>query len=213
MPAKMNMFMSVSWLLGDAGKYAKKAFKRFNFKGIKPELPGKVFSGEMEMNFDNITLKCIEVGPAHTKGDIIVHFPKQKILSTSDILFIDGIPIFWEGPVENLIKACDLIIALKPDIIVPGHGPITNVKGVEKIKEYYTFIFKEGKKRFEKGMPILEAALDINLGEFDMWGEKERNAANIYAIYRELNPDMKQYSPVKIFGLIDAYRRRMGKIS
>ena len=47
-----------------------------------------------------------------------------------DILFIDSTPLIWAGPVSNWIKACDLITAMDVDTIVPGHGPITDKKGV-----------------------------------------------------------------------------------
>ena len=40
----------------------------------------------------------VEVGPAHTAGDAIVHLPDDGVVFTGDILFHGGHPIVWAGP-------------------------------------------------------------------------------------------------------------------
>ena len=59
-----------------------------------------------------------------------MYVPADKTLFTGDILFIDGHPIMWAGPVENWIAACETILAMDVETIVPGHGPVTDKKGV-----------------------------------------------------------------------------------
>src|ERR1019366_2959672 len=67
---------------------------------------------------------------AHTRGDVLVHLPADKILYTGDLLFVGGHPVLWAGPIENWIKACDYILSLDVDVIVPGHGPIAEKPAV-----------------------------------------------------------------------------------
>jgi hypothetical protein len=43
----------------------------------------------------------------------------------------------WEGPVENWIRACDRIPALDVEVVVPGHGPLTDKEGVRLAREYW----------------------------------------------------------------------------
>jgi cyclase len=62
------------------------------------------------------------LGPAHTKGDLLVHLPKERVVFTGDILFVGSHPIVWEGPISNWIAACDRILALDPAVVVPGLG-------------------------------------------------------------------------------------------
>ena len=38
-------------------------------------------------------------------------------------------------PVSNWIKACDMILELKPESVVPGHGPITDAREVNAVKD------------------------------------------------------------------------------
>ena len=53
----------------------------------------------------------LELGPAHTGGDTIVHVPDAGTVFTGDLLFIDGTPIVWAS-LSNWITACDRILEL-----------------------------------------------------------------------------------------------------
>ena len=41
---------------------------------------------------------------------------------------------------------------------------------------------------------------DIDLGDFKEWGEWERIAVNVYAIFREIEKDQTVQSPLELFG-------------
>jgi catechol 2,3-dioxygenase-like lactoylglutathione lyase family enzyme len=43
--------------------------------------------------------------------------------TTGDILFVTGTPVVWAGPFANWIRACDLLLEMDLEAIVPGHGP------------------------------------------------------------------------------------------
>ncbi len=172
--------------LGAAGDYAKACFGRFDFTGIELTPPTRVFEGHLSVEVSGRTVELIEVGPAHTRGDVLVHVPSARTIYTGDILFIGGTPIVWAGPVSNWIKACDLMLAMDIDVVVPGHGPVTDKNGVGQVRDYLSFIEKEATDRFEAGMSAAEAARDIALGEFAGWGERERVAVNVDTVYREL---------------------------
>ena len=64
------------------------------------------------------------------EGDVLVHSPVDKTVYTGDILFIEGTPVIWEGPVGNWIRACKLIEAMDVEHIVPGHGPVTDYQAL-----------------------------------------------------------------------------------
>ena len=54
-----------------------------------------------------------------------------------------------------------MILELKPESVVPGHGPITDARGVNAVKEYLTYIHHEAKQRYDSGMDAMEACRDI----------------------------------------------------
>ncbi len=76
------------------------------------------------------------MGPAHTDGDLIVNVPHARTVYAADMLFIGGHQTMWVGPVNNFIKALDLIISMDPKYIVPGHGPVVTQEQALEIKEY-----------------------------------------------------------------------------
>ena len=116
--------------MGDLGDYLLRIFGPFDFAGIKPTLPTRTFERELSLTVGDKTVDLIEVGPAHTRGDVLVHVPSDRTVFTGDILFIEGHPIMWAGPVANWIEACERIMAMDVETIVPGHGPITDKAGV-----------------------------------------------------------------------------------
>jgi glyoxylase-like metal-dependent hydrolase (beta-lactamase superfamily II) len=87
----------------------------------------------------------------------IAWLPQQRVVFTGDLLFNEGHPIMWDGPIENWIAACEHIIALDPEVVVPGHGPITDTVAVANLRDYFRYVRDEARRRFEAGMGWKEA--------------------------------------------------------
>ncbi len=188
--------------LGEIGEYFTHSFGAFDFEGITLTLPTRTFEGNLELNLGDKEINLIQVGPCHTRGDLIVFIPHDRTLFAGDILFINGTPIMWAGPVDNWIRACDLMLDLDVESIVPGHGPVTDKKGVEAIKGYWEYLKKEARKRFDGGMSYTEAAMDIDLGNYGEWGDKERIAINMATLFKEFSNDTTPPNTMELFELM-----------
>jgi cyclase len=206
-PEMMQGFMDAAPQLGEAGEYVTSIFGDFDFHDVAEKLPTKTFSGEMEVKVGNKTVQLIEVGPAHTRGDVLAWVPEDSTVFTGDILFIDGTPLMWAGPVSNWIRACDRIIDMGADVIVPGHGPITDVVGVRRVQEYLNYIDQEARNRFDAGLTVRDAALDISLTDFDSWLDAERIAINVDTLYREYSGSTEPVNTVELFALMAEVKR------
>ncbi len=150
-------------------------------------MPTLTFEGEMVRRVGNKTVRLIQVGPAHTRGDVLAYVPDDRVIFTGDILFIHGHPIIWVGPVGNWIKACQLMLDLDVETVVPGHGPITDKKGVAEVKGYLEYITREARHRYDADMPVFEAAQDISLADYSSWGDAERIVINVATLYSEFS--------------------------
>jgi glyoxylase-like metal-dependent hydrolase (beta-lactamase superfamily II) len=188
-PAVLAGMMQNADRMGAAGDYLKRIFGAFEFEGIESTLPTQTFDGELTHSVGDKQIQLIEVGPAHTRGDVLVHDPEDEVIFTGDILFIDGTPLMWEGPVENWIRACDRIIELEPRVIVPGHGPLTDTQGVREVQRYLVYIHDEARLRFEAGLSAKEASRDIALSDFSSWLDSERIVINVHTLYREFGSE------------------------
>jgi glyoxylase-like metal-dependent hydrolase (beta-lactamase superfamily II) len=198
-PEAMAALMTTAGEMGHVGEYFLHCFGQFTFDGITYTPPNKTFKGELDLTVGDKPVHLIEVGPAHTRGDVLVHSPADRAVFTGDILFIDCTPIVWEGPISNWVAACRRIEAMDVTHIVPGHGPITDRRGVERVREYLEFVQREAKQRFDAGMSPVQAAQDIDLGEYADWGESERIAVNVDTAYREFTADAQRTDIFELF--------------
>ena len=197
-PAVLATLMSTDF--GETtNQYLREAFGSFDFTGIEPPRVTETFNSTMSLTVGDRRVDLIEVGPAHTAGDVLVHLPDDDVVFTGDILFIGGTPIVWNGPISNWMKACDLITDMGCSAIVPGHGPLTNEAGVRAVADYLGFVRSEAKARFDAGMRADEAARDIELGHYRRWLDWERIAINVDSVYRELEPDRPRTGIVDLF--------------
>ena len=99
------------------------------------------------------------------------------------------------------------MIDLDPQVVVPGHGPITDLVAVRNLKGYFEHLRDEARGRFEAGMDWREAARDIPIKEYAHWTDPERVVANVYSLYREWAPDLPAASSIMLFAEMNHYRK------
>jgi cyclase len=183
----------------ELNEFAERIFGPFEFEGLEARLPTQTFEGRLELDLGGRKLELIEVGPAHTGGDAIIHVPDAATVFTGDILFSGGTPIVWAGPVSNWIDACDLIAALGARTLVPGHGPVTDGGGVLEIKRYLEYVREQARQLFDGGVGALDAADEIDLGPFAGWTGPERIVQNVEELYNEFDPSRPAASTIEVF--------------
>ncbi len=195
--------------MGPAGDFFARIFGRFEFDGIESVLPDRTFEGELAWRVGDKELRLLEVGPAHTRGDVLVHSVSDRTVFTGDILFIEGTPIVWEGPIDNWIRACERIEALDVDVVVPGHGPITDAHGARQVREYLAFVRDGARSRYDAGLTVAEAARELHaeLGGYASWLDAERVVVNVDTLYREFAGKGERTPITELFSLMSELAR------
>ena len=161
-PELVAMLMRHTPDMGRTGRFLQRIFGPFDFEGIgEMPLPTETFERELTLHVGAKRVNLLEVGPAHTGGDILVHVPDDKIVYVADVLFVGGHPVIWAGPATNWIKALDLILGLDVEVIVAGHGPLASKQDVRNLKEYFEFLVRECKVRHDAGVPAKDAAREF----------------------------------------------------
>ena len=206
-PNLLRTLMERAPAMGEVGEFLLHCFSDFDFRGINRTLPTRTFEDEMTLAVGDKSVCLKQVGPAHTAGDILAHIPDDKLVFTGDILFIEGHPIIWEGPISNWIAACDHMLALDLECVVPGHGPVTDQRGVAAMRGYLQYVAAEARKRFDAGFGMMEAARDIALTDYDSWGDAERIVVNVATLYKEFANDAEPNSITELFSLMAALHK------
>jgi cyclase len=188
-PADMRNLVESAPRMGAAGDFILRAFSRFDFSDIRVVRPTRTFDGAMRLTVGDVPVSLVEVGPAHTRGDTIVHLPGEGVLFSGDVLFVGGHPVTWSGSVRGWVDACDRILDMDFDVVVPGHGPITDKAGVRELRDYLAYVAAEATLAFRAGIPARVAAKQIDLAPYAGWRNAERIVVTVDAIYRELAGD------------------------
>jgi cyclase len=205
-----SMMAALNAAPGEIGELFRSFFGAFDFDGIEVRMPTRTFEKQLSLTVGGRAIELIEVGPAHTAGDTIVVVPDARTVFTGDILFIGGTPIVWAGPLANWVAACDLMLSMNIDVVVPGHGPVTDKAGVAVVRDYLAFVDSEATARHGAGVDAWDAAQEIarsiaTRSDLAQLGEFGRIAVNVETVYRSLDPQHSTPDVIEQF-------RRMARI-
>lgn len=184
-----------------ATTFARDRFGHFDFSGIMVRNADQTFERDLSIEVGGRRVDLLNLGPAHTGADSVVHVPDAGVLFGGDLLFIGCTPIVWAGPIANWIAACDTMIALDAPVVVPGHGPITDPDGIRAVRGYLVHITEQADAAHAKGLSLAEAVDAVDLGEYASWLDSERVVVNIFRRYCELDPETPQPELMGLFAM------------
>ena len=104
----------------------------------KGAIPTEVFNSDKTLHLNGASIALKYYGPAHTDGDISLHFAEADVLHTGDTWWNGYFPFIdysTGGNIAGMIKAAEANLAMVTDktIVIPGHGPIG---GKKELTEY-----------------------------------------------------------------------------
>jgi cyclase len=107
-----------------------------SFPELKMTLPNISINDTVIIYGSKRRLVVIPTGTGHTNGDMVAYLPEDNIIFMSDQLFVKCHPYFGDGDPESLKNNLKRIIALKPVIAVPGHGPVGDINSLLMMIDY-----------------------------------------------------------------------------
>jgi cyclase len=188
------------------GAYVSGALEPFTFEEVRLVEPTRTFSGQLELDVGGREVRLIEVGPAHTPGDLIVWVPDARIAIAADILFIGVTPIMWAGPLEGWVAALERILELGAERLVPGHGPVCGPDEVRRLVEYWRWLDQAAGHRLDAGKSPATAARELVLGDeiaeqgFADWLGPERALVSVRTIDAHRRRVAKPVGPRELVG-------------
>ena len=194
-----------------AGHYFQAMCAPYDFASVTHTPAAHDFTGSHDLDIGGRQVRLIEVGPAHTQGDLLVHVPDAKALFAADILFIGSTPVMWAGPVTNWLKALDMILDMDLETIIPGHGPVTDKNGVAQVKAYWEFAQDTARECYDTGMKPVQAATSIVESQafraqpWAQWDSPERMMTNVHLLSREFAANN---APLSLFEKINVMRHQ-----
>jgi glyoxylase-like metal-dependent hydrolase (beta-lactamase superfamily II) len=170
------------------GRFVSEVLRPFHFGDVTLTRPTRTFSGELTLEIGGREIRLIEVGPAHTPGDLVVHVPDARVAIAADILFIGATPVMWAGPVHRWLAALERLVDSGAETFVPGHGPVCGIAEIERLADYWHWLESAARRRLAAGASIGAVARELVLGEeiaargFAGWLDPERAVINVRTI-------------------------------
>ena len=166
-------------------------------KQIKLVSPDITFNNEMEICIGGQIIKLLYLGPAHTKGNIIVNFTNENIIHIGDIHAFDNNSPYIEnkqgaeGSAVNWLKIYDKITKMEVETIILGHDEITDMENFKKRitpqTGYLKDLINEVQMSINQGASLEDTKEKIKLPEYQHLVFYENNLPiNIEVIYKEL---------------------------
>jgi len=91
------------------------------------------FTGDVVLNVGFHTFHLLHT-PGHTPGQIAVYVPEERVVFTGDTVFSEVQTWVMASDVDEWIDALNTIAHLDVDHVVPGHGPVTDLKYLQTQK-------------------------------------------------------------------------------
>ena len=137
--------------------------------GTVPTLPTRWLAGnDARLELGGVVFEFKHRGGAHTPGDPMVCLPQTSVLFTGDAVYVDR--MLGVLPVSNTRRWLDtfaVIETLAPQVLVPGHGNVTQVATAKADSQAHLLALRAHmKKAVDDGLDIGAAVRSFNAGPF-----------------------------------------------
>jgi cyclase len=148
--------------------------------------PFVTFEKRIEVYVEDMKIELMHLTEAaHTTNDVVAYLPEQSVLFAGDLVFNGGTPFVVMGSVTGSLAALDMIAELDPEVIVPGHGSPGGIETIDPCVAYLRWIQDSAKQAVAAGVTPLEAARELDLGDFAALLDPERLAGNLHRAFAE----------------------------
>lgn len=137
-------------------------------EGTELTLPSEMFTERHTLRLGATEVQLLHFGSAHTAGDIVVWLPQRKILFGGDLVFTERmLAVIPVGNSGGWVKAFDQAMALKPSIIVPGHGKPTDIKRATRdTRDYLAHLRNGAQSILAKNGSLQDAVEKVDQSKF-----------------------------------------------
>lgn len=121
--------------------------------------PTETFSDKHEIEMGDFKIEVLNLGPAHSPGDVTVWLPKQKLAISGDMAFHERMPpIFAETDTAAWLESWENFEALGAVYVIPGHGHPTNMDQVRRYtKDYLVYLRGKIREHIDNGGTLEDA--------------------------------------------------------
>ncbi len=127
--------------------------------GTKVVMPDITFEDKKVIELGGERIELLNLGPAHSPGDIVVWLPEKKLMISGDMAFHQRmLPLFEHTDTKAWIETWDTFAELGAEVVIPGHGEPTDMETVTRYtRDYLVYLREKIGEVIENGGALQEA--------------------------------------------------------
>jgi len=148
-------------------------------------MPDRTFKDQYVIPVKGKKIVVSYFGNAHSPDDIHLWLPEDKLLISGDFAFNERmLPILDHTNIREWLENWDKLVEINPEIIIPGHGDVTDLATVTYYtKDYLSYMLEQVENVLDEDGGLTEA-YQIDQSNFRQWKTYRqlalRNAGNIF---------------------------------
>jgi glyoxylase-like metal-dependent hydrolase (beta-lactamase superfamily II) len=157
---------------------------------VRPDL---WIDGDVDFRLGGLTFRVLFAEGAHSPEDVMLYVVEERLLFAGDLLFAGRVPFVGGADSRGWLKAMDKMIALKPTVVVPGHGGASRDVGRDLVmtRDYLVFLREAMGRAVADLEPFDEAYAKTDWSRFrGLPAFEQANRINAYGTYLTMEREM-----------------------
>lgn len=149
-------------------------FKMVSEPQPKHALPTLTYPQAMTIHFNGDTLNLVHYPNGHTDTDTVIYFDKANVVHMGDHLFYPMFPFVDIDSGGNVVSYTQNVAAIleaidEKTVVIPGHGPLTDKKGLTAYHKMLQGTTAEVKTKKDKGLSLEQIQAEGLSKQWDDW--------------------------------------------
>jgi len=143
------------------------------------------FDNDYNFTLGDTDFEIHHAGTAHSPGDAFVRLPKQNVIFSGDVVYLDRLlSVMSFSSSKNWVSVFEKLAAYNPEYIVPGHGNPSDLKHARQQTYGYLTMLRDKVSKFMDEGGVIQDVSKIDQSEyfylenFDLL--KGRNVQQVY---------------------------------
>jgi cyclase len=156
-------------------------------QGYRMVTPHIEYKDRMTINLGERTFELIYLKNVHSEADQTIWLPKERVLfaaSAANVRTIINLRPFVTIP--DILASYKLMKSLNPEVVIPGHGPVSTTKIFDEYEGFYTLLVQRVGDMAKQGKSLDEIKKELKMPEYADWAGQDRLGVNIDVAYKSV---------------------------
>jgi len=157
-------------------------------KGTNPEFADITFEDDYQFKLGETEIEIHHRGQAHTPGDAFIWLPREKVMFSGDIVYVDRmLGVGPQSSSKSWMKVFEAMASYEPEVLIPGHGKVSSLEtATEQTYDYLKFLRAEATKIIDNDGDMSEVS-EVDQSKYKYLENSETlSGRNLQKVFSEM---------------------------